>query len=123
MQTLKCSICQYAKNHRKAAPSPTVSTLTVPDLKNITGSLKGNDLHPQPMCQLIIFNPEYLEVPLIPLEMHHQTCSKGAASLLIMQVVLFILNTKLGFQGWKQFVQKRLLNKWHSLMELSLNAT
>jgi hypothetical protein len=46
IQTLRCSICQYAKHHRKALPSTTVSTHTLPDLNAITGSLKRNHLRP-----------------------------------------------------------------------------
>jgi hypothetical protein len=105
MQTLKCSICQCAINYRKATPSPTLSTLIVPDLNNITGSLKRNDLCPGAHVSVGHFESRILfDVPLIPLEKHHQTCSKGAASLLNMPMVLFMLNTKIGFQRWKQFV-------------------
>jgi hypothetical protein len=43
---------------------------------------------------------------------------KGGCISLIMPVVLFMLNTKLGFQQWKQFVQNSLVHKWHYLLEL-----
>jgi hypothetical protein len=36
--------------------------------------------------QLIIFNPEYLDVTLLPLENSHQTCLTGVVSSLIMPV-------------------------------------
>jgi hypothetical protein len=65
----------------KPPPSSTFSTLTVPDLNNITGSLERNDLRPGAHLSVDRLNPEYLDVPLIPLETHHQTCSKGAAFL------------------------------------------